>query len=185
VILNLGCGKDLKENCINVDELPFADLQYDLSKFPWPWADNSIEGIYASHVMEHIQDQEKFISECRRILRLGGFLKLKLPHSSSISSIGCIGHYRTYSYSSVNDYLSREGFYLCKKKRLDTIYQHLNWWYERTDDQKELKKWQVPIIKSMDYVLTRLANLSPKLCENLWAYWVGGFREVSWIGYKI
>ena len=185
MILNLGCGKHIMKGVVNIDIIKPADQLLDLSVMPWIWLNESVDGIFAAHIMEHFPDQEKFLSECYRILKPGGFLKLNLPHSSSISSVGCIGHYRTYSYSSVNDYLSREGFYLCKKKRFETIYQHLNWWYERIDDQKELKKWQVPIIKSMDYVLTRLANLSPKLCENLWAYWVGGMREVSWIGYKI
>ena len=185
VILNLGSGGNLRPECVNVDELPFADLQYDLSKFPWPWAANSVDGIYASHIMEHIQDQEYFIDECRRILKTGGFLRLNLPHSSSVSSIGCIGHYRTYSYSSITDYLDREGFYLCPERRFETTYQRLNWWYEKVaSNDGQVAEWQLPIIKSLDYVLSRLANLSPKLCENLWCYWVGGFREVIWEGVK-
>jgi SAM-dependent methyltransferase len=186
MLLNLGCGKDLRLDCVNVDDLPCADQQIDLSIFPWPWKNNSIDGIYASHVMEHIPDQEWFIDECRRVLKMGGFLRLNLPHSSSVSSIGCIGHYRTYSYNSMNDYLDREGFYLCPERRFKTTYQRLNWWYEKpASNDGQVPKWQVPIIKSLDYILTRLANLSPKLCENVWVYWVGGMREVIWEGVKI
>jgi SAM-dependent methyltransferase len=188
MILNLGCGSNWnswKKNAVNVDIRLPANQIVDLSIFPWPWDDNSIDTIFASHILEHFQDQEKFLSECHRILKPGGILRLNLPHSSSVSSVGCMGHYRTYSYSAISDYLSREGFYLCKSKRFETICQRLNWWYERFDDQNEVPIWQAPIVKSMNYVLTRLANLSPKLCENLWCYWCGGFREVIWTGYKI
>ena len=183
--LNLGCGKHLRMGAVNIDIRQPADEIVDLSKFPWPWENNSIDGIYASHIMEHFSDQEKFISECHRILKPGGFLELKLPHSSCISSVGCIGHYRTYSYSTMRDYLSRNHFYLCPVPRFRTIYQRLNWWYEGADMQGQVSAWQVPIIKALDYVFTRLANLNPRVCENLWCYWVGGFREVIWTGRKI
>ena len=183
--LNLGCGKNIVKGWINVDMLPEADIHINLSYFPWPWEDESIDSINASHIMEHFVDHEKFISECYRILKKGGMMRLALPHSSSVSSVGCMGHYRTYSYSSMNDYLSREGFYLCESKRFQTVCQKLNWWYIIFDDQGEVPKWQAPIIKTLNFVFTYLANLSPKICENIWVYWVGGFREVIWIGYKI
>jgi SAM-dependent methyltransferase len=185
MLLNLGCGKNIRRDCVNIDIILPADKIVDLSTFPWPWEDNSIDGIFASHIMEHFSDQEKFLNECHRILKSGGILRLNLPHTSSVSSIGCLGHYHTYSYSAIHDYLSREGFYLCKNKRFETIYQRINWWYEKLDDQNEVPKWQIPIIKLFNYVLTRLANLSPKLCENVWCYWVGGFREVIWKGVKL
>jgi len=183
MILNIGCGKNIMPDCLNVDIL--GPVIVDLSKFPWPWQDNSIDGIYASHIMEHFQDQEKFISECHRILKFGGFLKLNLPHVSSVASIGCMGHYRTYSYSSIYDYVSRKNFYLCPCPRFKTIYQKLGWWYEGIDTQGQISQWQVPIIWLLDYIFTRLAQLSPAICENTWIYLVGGFREVVWTGRKI
>lgn len=185
MILNLGCGEDIKKDCINVDVIHYfgVDLLVDLSIFPWPWPDESIDGIHASHILEHFPDQKQFIFECLRILKKGGFLRLKLPHSSSVSSVGCLGHYRTYSYDTMNDYLARD-FYLFKTKRFETVEQKLNWWYDSVDVQGELPKWMVPMIKSVNYVLTRLAKISPRICENLWCYWVGGFREVVWCGIK-
>ena len=183
IFLNLGCGKNIRLDCINVDIL--GPVVVDLGVFPWPWQDNSIDGIYASHILEHFQDQEKFISECHRILKPGGFLRLNLPHASSVASVGCMGHYRTYSYSSIYDYVSRKNFYLCPHPRFKTTYQKLGWWYEGIDTQGQISKWQVPIIWLLDYVFTRLARLSPAICENTWIYLVGGFREVIWMGRKI
>lgn len=186
MILNLGCGKNIMKDCVNVDVTPYKGVNQvvDLSKFPWPWADESIDGINASHLIEHFPYQEVFIYECLRVLKKGGFLRLKLPHCSNVTSAGCMGHYRTYSYDTFKDYLSRD-FYMFKTKRFETVEQRLRWWYELTDCQGELPGWMIPIIKAVDYVLTRLANISPRVCENLWCYWVGGFREVVWKGIKV
>lgn len=183
--LNIGCGEDRKKDCVNVDILPFEGVEVvDLSIYPWPWEDESIDGIHASHIMEHFFDQKKFIYECLRILKKGGFLRLKLPHSSNISSVGCIGHYRTYSYDTINDYLSRD-FYMFEKARFKTVEQKLGWWFESVDVQGELPKWMTYIIKPVDFILTSLARISPRICENLWCYYVGGFREVIWKGIKL
>lgn len=186
MILNLGCGNDIRKDCVNVDVTAYkgVDQVVDLSVFPWCWADESVDGIHASHVIEHFPDQKQFILECLRILKKGGFLRLKVPHASSISAVGCMGHYRTYSYDTLNDYLARD-FYMFKTKRFDTIEQKLLWWYESVDVQGELPKWYKPIIKILNFIFTNLAKLSPRICENLWCYWVGGFREVIWTGRKV
>ena len=185
-ILNLGCGQDIRKDAINCDvtNYPGVDQVVDLSVFPWPWADESMDGIHASHVIEHFTDQQRFILECLRVLKKGGFLRLKLPHSSNVSAVGCLGHYRTFAYNTMDDYLGRE-FYMFKKQYFKTIEKKLLWWYETVNVQKDVPNWMVPIIKSLNYILSRLAKLSPRICENLWCYWVGGFREVIWKGEKL
>jgi len=185
-ILNLGSGENILPDCINVDIIPYNGVNQikDLTIYPWPWKDGTVDGVYASHIIEHQFDQKQFILECHRILKKGGFLRIKVPHSSNISAVGCLGHYRTYSYDTLNDYLGRDFYYLGKQK-FKTVEQKLLWWYEIPDTQKELPKWMIPIIKTVDYVLTRLANISPRVCENLWCYWVGGFREVVYTGIKL
>jgi predicted SAM-dependent methyltransferase len=47
-----------------------------------PFADSTIDAVYASHVLEHLhlEDGIRLLSECRRILRRGdGVLRLVLP----------------------------------------------------------------------------------------------------------
>ena len=71
MILNLGAGKKTDYKAVNVDIMPWlgVDKIVDLSLYPWPWADNSVEGIHASHIIEHFPDQKQFIAECLRILK--------------------------------------------------------------------------------------------------------------------
>lgn len=185
LILNLGCGGDIRKDAVNVDVMQGVgiDLVIDLSVFPWPWKDESIDGIRASHIIEHFKDQEQFIHECLRILKKGGFLRLALPHSSSVTSIGCMGHYRTYSYDTINDYLSRD-FYMFKTKRFETIEQRLNWWYDEIDIQRELPKWIYWIIRIINPVMNRIIKLSPRIFENVFCPTIQ-CREVIWKGRKI
>lgn len=186
MVLNLGCGEDIKPECVNVDVTGYkrVDEVVDLSVFPWPWEKESIDGIHASHIIEHFPDQKQFILECLRILKKGGFLRLKVPHSSNISAVGCMGHYRTYSYDTLNDYLARD-FYMFTKKRFNTVEQKLLWWYETVDVQGELPKPIKWIIILINPIINFLIRLSPRIFENVWCYWIGGAREVIWKGIKI
>jgi len=185
-IINLGCGNNPMEGCINIDVFPYptVDKVMDLSKYQWDFANESIDGIYASHVIEHLKDQEMFIKECYRILKPGGFLRLNLPHSSCAACIGCMGHYRTYSYGTMTAYLSND-FYMFGTKKFKTIEQRLNWWYEKGDQAGLVPKPILLIIKIMNPIINWVANLNPQICENFWCFWVGGFREVIWKGIKI
>ena len=184
--LNLGCGLNTRCDSVNVDVLryPGIDKVYNLTKFPWPWEDQSVDGIYASHVIEHFKDQKQFNMECYRILKPGGFLRINAPHSSSAAAIGCMGHYRTYSYATFQDYLSRD-FYMFDVKRFDTVEQKLLWWYEKPDTYRNLPKPVFVIIRIINPIINFFARLSPRICENVWCYWVGGFREVIWKGVKV
>lgn len=46
-----------------------------------PEADNSVEVLYASHLLEHLDKEESsfFLKECRRILIHGGILRISVP----------------------------------------------------------------------------------------------------------
>lgn len=185
MILNLGAGHKILKGAINVDAKKYegVDMVYNLAYLPWPWQDNSVDGIHCSHVLEHFFNQEMFIKECYRILKPGGFLRLCVPHPSSITAVGCMGHYRTYSYGTLKDYLSRD-FYMFKKALFKTTEQKLNWWYEAIDCDNRLN----PVIKLCIMILNPLFNfiarISPELCENILCSFVQ-YREVIWKGEKI
>ena len=184
MILNLGAGKKLRADSVNVDVTSYSgiDKVADLREFPWPWKDGEVDGIHVSHIMEHFPDQEKFIMECYRILRPGGFLRIVGPHSSCVSSVGCLGHYRTYSYKTFDDYLAKP-FYMFHEPLFKTDFQRINWWYEDPDAEHNLPEWVLPIIKFLDGILSTLANRVPRFTENVICPAIQ-FREVVWQGKK-
>lgn len=53
--LDLACGQTPKEGFEGVDlYAPDAQHKVDLFKFPYPWADNSVDELYCSHFVEHL-----------------------------------------------------------------------------------------------------------------------------------
>jgi SAM-dependent methyltransferase len=55
-------------------------LVHDLTQ-PLPFKDNSVSVIYGAHVLEHLYlvDAKRLLSECRRVLRPGGVIRLVVP----------------------------------------------------------------------------------------------------------
>lgn len=82
VYLNLGSGANTSPEFINVDAFPFRkthwvlDIQH-LSIFP----NNSVDMIYASHVLEHIPRNNllETLNEWCRVLKIGGILRFGVP----------------------------------------------------------------------------------------------------------
>ncbi len=58
-------------------EMPGVDVKADLTRLPFQNAEYDV--VYASHVLEHIMEDTKAISEIRRVLRPGGFAVLPVP----------------------------------------------------------------------------------------------------------
>lgn len=85
--LNLGCGTDRFYGCINIDsrESCNPDLVCDIKELPYE--PNSIDGIYALDVLEHIPRGLVLstLESWYKILKVGGFLILRLPDIRSIS----------------------------------------------------------------------------------------------------
>jgi len=75
--LNLGSGARPEKGWVNVDivDLPEVDVVHDLTKFPWPWEDNSVDEIKSEHLIEHFDGPTfmKFMDECYRILKPAEF----------------------------------------------------------------------------------------------------------------
>ena len=75
--LNLGGGQYKEEGWTNIDivDLPEVDIVHDLTKFPWPFKDESVDEIKSSHFIEHLDGETfiKMMEECYRILKKAEF----------------------------------------------------------------------------------------------------------------
>lgn len=107
IFLDIGCGenKSSKESLfqngliseqdqvevigIDLHKVPGVDKVHDLTKFPYPFADNSIDGAFSSHFVEHLDGFEriKFFNEMYRILKPGARMRLIHPYFKSERAI--------------------------------------------------------------------------------------------------
>lgn len=90
--LNLGSGKSKMEGFLNVDTIMFegVDVQHDLGSGGWPWPDNSVDEIFCSHFLEHLEARERvcFWNELYRVLKPGCGGKVITPYWSSGRAYG-------------------------------------------------------------------------------------------------
>jgi SAM-dependent methyltransferase len=176
--LNLGCGSFPKDGFVNVDWKtgPGIDVVHDLSKIPYPFADEQFELIEADHVIEHLPAVFSVMAEIHRILKRGGTVIIRVPHFS-----------RGFSHPE-----HRRGFdatfpYYFDPKfpggytgvTFETVGLRMRWFA-----QPYLKKSVLsPPLNLAGRVVGRmidtLANVSPLVCSRIWCFYVGGFEEIE------
>jgi len=89
--LNLGAGRSKMEGFTSVDIAADsgADIVHDLMSFPWPFDDDSVEEVHASHFLEHLDGPERieFFNELWRVMKPGGKATFITPYWASIRAI--------------------------------------------------------------------------------------------------
>lgn len=97
--LDLACGQSKFPGFIGVDlkKIEGVDIKLDLEKYPWPWGNNSVEEIYCSHFVEHVDDLIRFMDECYRILKPMKKMVVRAPYYTSIQSMQDPTHKRPIS----------------------------------------------------------------------------------------
>lgn len=104
IALDLGCGQNkpsaewFKNNMqveptkiIGVDfaDIEGVDVVHNLTNFPYPFEDESVDVIHTSHFIEHLDGFErmKFFDECYRILKPGGKMRHIHPYYKSVRAV--------------------------------------------------------------------------------------------------
>lgn len=93
--LDFGAGQSPAPGYKSVDfytEKP--DFKVDLFQLPLPWKTESVEEINASHFCEHLPREIRwpFFSECWRILKPDGIMKIVVPSFKSERAYGDQSH---------------------------------------------------------------------------------------------
>ena len=93
--LHLGCGARIEPGWLNLDiDAPvnlhaFATVRpADLTR-PLAFADASVDMIYSEHFIEHLalEDAERLLAECARVLKPGGAIRLSTPDLEHVAAM--------------------------------------------------------------------------------------------------
>lgn len=85
VAIDLGCGIRKQPGAIGMDiaRIPGSvDLLGDVTR-TLPFRDSCADRVYASHIVEHLDDLPAFMAEIWRICKHDGLVYFRFPHASS------------------------------------------------------------------------------------------------------
>lgn len=87
--LHLGCGsRNFGDNWIHIDGGDYPHLySHDITNLPF--ADKSVDLIYASHVLEYFDREEAVtvLNEWKRVLKDGGILRIAVPDFEAMADL--------------------------------------------------------------------------------------------------
>ncbi|MBD2112303.1 MULTISPECIES: glycosyltransferase [Cyanophyceae] len=157
--LNLGCGNHFHPDWVNIDfQSTGTDvITHDLRK-PIPFADNTFDAVYHSHLLEHFSRSEAkpFLQECLRVLRPGGVLRIVVPDLEQIAR-----EYLRILEETENGFEKTAHDYdWILLEMYDQAVRH----QPGGDMAKYLSKNQIP---NEDYVIKRFGYEGQTLIENL------------------
>ena len=135
VLVHVGCGITNSPEFINVDARPLAHIHVatdDITSLS-DFETGTVDLVYMCHILEHIKrdDLRKVLSEMKRVLRVGGVLRLSVPdfdrlvevYNASGKDINAISkqlmggqdheyniHYSVFNRRRLSDLLKEVGF---------------------------------------------------------------------------
>jgi len=176
--INFGCGQFPMPGWINVDndDRVVADVRHDLDVKPYPFESASADEIFASHVLEHLNDPFGTMAEFARILKPGARLTIRVPHFSR--GFMHPDHKRGFdvSFPLYFDPSFRGGY---SGTNLQCLKIRLRWFAQPELKRQQLGAVQFVLASAMGRWLDLLAAASPYVASRIWCFWVGGFEEVE------
>ena len=111
--LNLGSGKDFRQDCLNADiqAIKNPDWVLDITKVPWQETISTrfgeikvkqgmFDSITANDVLEHIPDLVKAMTNCKDLLVEGGEFHIQVPYDLSLGAWQDPTHVRAFNENS-------------------------------------------------------------------------------------
>jgi predicted SAM-dependent methyltransferase len=140
--LHIGCGENTLAGWLNSDFSPMAGevIRLDAAK-PFPFDDDRFDFIYSEHMIEHLPYAEgmSMLSECYRVLRSGGILRLTTPDLGFLIEL-----YRDDKSGLQEDYIkwATDTFISSAPDYIDTIVINnffRDWGHQFVYDKKTLR----------------------------------------------
>jgi SAM-dependent methyltransferase len=113
LILNLGSGKDWREDCLNADIQARVkpDWLLDITKVNWGEVLKTRKGlltiergmfdvILANDILEHLPDLVTAMTNCKELLKVGGEMRIHVPYELSLGAWQDPTHVRAFNENS-------------------------------------------------------------------------------------
>jgi SAM-dependent methyltransferase len=148
--LNLGCGRDRRPDCLNVDARSEVapDLVWDLDQRPYPLPRGHFERIWAMDVIEHLASVKEFLEEAHELLAPGGIIEISTPHFSCANSFTDPTHRHHLGYFSLDFFTAAHRLNFYSTARFEIVERILAFEHG-----------------PLDRLMARLANRKPELYE--------------------
>lgn len=108
--LYFGCGHHVVEGFLGVDriEAPEVDIVHDMSMYPYPFDDNSVDGVLLNNILEHFADTIKVMEEMWRICKHGAKIRIEVPYYNSPGACQDPTH-KSFFTENTFDYFTETG----------------------------------------------------------------------------
>jgi predicted SAM-dependent methyltransferase len=148
VYVNLGCGRHTSKEYINVDTVIMPHMHYlndisELIMFP----DNSVDLLYAAHVLEHIPRSKlkKTLQEWYRVLKSGGIFRFGVPdfdklievYEGNNKDVNSILYQVMGSEGEYDDHHTIWNFTYAEKILKEAGFKEVGYWDYKTADHHE------------------------------------------------
>jgi SAM-dependent methyltransferase len=109
-VIDIGCGATKqKAEAIGLDLEPAAavDVVADLER-RLPLADDSVDHVFAVHVLEHVHDLFALLAELHRVLKPTGVLHVMVPEWRHPNAVADPTHVRFFGRLTFRDFVERD-----------------------------------------------------------------------------
>lgn len=145
-VVELGGGINPRQGCdINID-LEEGNMKADLNDgIPLP--DNSAGVIYASHILEHLHDKHKIMSEIHRVLADGGWAFIQVPSTDGRGAFQDPTHVSYWNENCFWYYTraDKAAFIRNDKIKFQSFKLNTFFWEPRSDNIAVTDAWLVAI----------------------------------------
>lgn len=153
--LDLGCGKKKRPGYLGLDLFPLkgVDFVVDLRKGKLPFPNNSFDGFYSYHLLEHLtmEEIEKLFEEIWRVGKKRATFEFYVPHYTSCSAF--YEYHKTFfRENSFREFTSTESGMYKSKVQFKLVYKRLIF----------TKEWY----QLFNYIIEPLANRFPGIWRN-------------------
>ncbi len=165
--INFGCGEHKLPGFIGVDKVKTkaADVIHDMNCMPYPFADDSVDEILMSHILEHLPDTISVMEEIWRISKNNARITIIVPYYNSVGAFQDPTHVRffterTFDYFSLDNdsefskwnYYSKARFKIIsvnpvQKKILSFLPRRIQWFLAHHFSTIHHLKYELQVLK--------------------------------------